>query len=235
MRDGAHLFYLGHASFKWVTPSGTRIIIDPYRNPSKGRWFDSSFPQVIADLVVLTHAHFDHDAMNLVGGKPAVIDSVEVRKGTDYTVQCIAGHHAREEKYGKENRILVIEVGQLRFCHWGDNRSKISDVMLQILGHIDILALPVDESEHILTLQEVGEVVERLSPEVIIPVHYFIPGLTSPRSTLQSIENWLKTQPRLRMISSSGVVISHETLPKSREVWVFEPHQGSRAEQRLPE
>jgi L-ascorbate metabolism protein UlaG (beta-lactamase superfamily) len=226
MRDGVHLCYLGHASCKWVTPSGTRIVVDPYRNPSKGRWFDRSFPKVVADLVVVTHAHFDHDAISLVGGNPTVLDNVEVRQGADYTVQCIAGHHARAEKYGKENRILVIEVDGVRFCHWGDNRAEVSDGLLQILGRIDILALPVDQSEHILTLQEVAEVAERLSPEVIIPVHYFIPDLTSPQSTLKPIDDWLKTKPRLTRISGSGIVIFSETLPTTQEVWVFEPYRG---------
>lgn len=222
--EGVRLYYLGHASFKWVTPSGTRIVIDPYRNPSRGRWFDRRFPEVEADLVLVTHAHFDHDAVGQVKGNPEVLDQAGVKRGADYVVQGITGHHARAEAYGKENRIFVIGVNQVLFCHWGDNDAQVTDDLSRSLGPIDVLMLPVDESEHILTLPQVAGVTERLSPKAIIPTHYFIPGLTSPHSTLEPIDHWLAQRPRVRRISASGVAISSETLPRMQEVWVFEPY-----------
>jgi hypothetical protein len=92
--------------------------------------------------------------------------------------------------------------------------------------------LPVDESEHILTLPQVAEITGRLSPKVIIPTHHFISGLTSPHSTLEPIDHWLAQQPRVRRISASGVAISPETLPRRQEVWVFEPYGFSKATSR---
>jgi L-ascorbate metabolism protein UlaG (beta-lactamase superfamily) len=222
--DGVRLYYLGHASFKWVTPSGTRIVIDPYRNPSQGRWFDRPFPEVEADLVLVTHAHFDHDAVSQVKGNPEVLDQAGVRCGADYVVQGITGHHARPEAYGKDNRMFVIQVSQVLFCHWGDNDAQVPDDLPRRLGPIDVLMLPVDESEHILTLPQVAEVAGRLSPKAIIPTHYFIPGLTSPHSTLEPIDGWLAQQPRVKKFSASGIAISTEVLPSRQEVWVFEPY-----------
>jgi len=222
--DGTRLYYLGHASFKWVTPSGTRIVIDPYRNPSQGRWFVRPFPEVEADLVLVTHAHFDHDAIGLVKGNPEVLDQAGVRRGADYTVRGVTGHHARPEAYGQDNRMFVIRVNQVLFCHWGDNDAQVPDDLSNRSGSIDVLMLPVDESEHILTLRQVTEIVGRLSPKVIIPTHYFVPSLTSPRSTLEPIDGWLAGQPRVKKVSASGVAISPEALPRGQqEVWVFEP------------
>jgi len=221
---GAHLSYLGHASFKWVTPSGTRIVIDPYRNRSGRHWFDRRFPQVEADLVLVTHTHFDHDAIDRVTGHPEVLDTAGFKRGTDYLIQGLTGRHARAEAYGKENRILVIQVSGVRFCHWGDNGAQVPDDLSRTLGRIDVLMLPVDESEHVLTLSEVAEVIERLSPRVIVPTHYLIPGLTSPQSTLEPIDGWLARQPRVRRISASGVTLAPHTLPQTQEVWIFEPY-----------
>jgi L-ascorbate metabolism protein UlaG (beta-lactamase superfamily) len=223
--DGARLYYLGHAAFKWVTPSGTRIVIDPYRNPTQGRWFDRPFPEVEADLVLVTHAHFDHDAIDQVKGTPEVFDQAGVRCGADYVVRGITGHHARPEAYGEDNRVFVIRVNQVLFCHWGDNDPQVLDDLSHRWGPIDVLMLPVDESEHILTLPQIAEVTGRLSPKAIIPTHYFIPGLTSPRSTLEPIDGWLAGQSSVIKISASGVAISPEALPRGQqEVWVFEPY-----------
>lgn len=214
--------YVSHASFRFITPSGARIIIDPYRNPLGPRWFNQRFPELEADLVLVTHSHFDHNATGRIRGNPQILNQAGVKRGADYFVQGIRGLHARPEMYGQENRIFVIEVARVRFCHWGDNSAELTDDLWRRLGPIDVLMLPVDESEHLLTLSEVAKVVERLSPKVIIPMHYFDLGLTSPHSTLKPIDHWLGQQCRVREISASGVAVSPEALPKNQEVWVFE-------------
>jgi len=46
--------------------------------------------------------------------------------------------------------------------------------------------VPVDASHHRLTFREVDAVFELLNPGVVIPMHYLIPGLTDPDSTLET-------------------------------------------------
>ena len=222
MSGGTHLYYLGHASFRWVTPSGTSIVIDPYGNPTGGRWFNYPIPEVEAGLVLLTHAHFDHNATGRIKGDPEIFDKAGIRRGKDFIVHSFTGRHARPEEYGAENRICIIEINGVRFCHWGDNGSEITDDLLNLPGRVDVLMLSVDESEHLLTLSEVGEITEYVSPNIVIPVHYFDPSLTSTLSTLKPIDRWLKQQPRIRKIPASGIKITSESLPQKREVWVFE-------------
>ena len=56
----ARLLYLGHASLRIITPEGKVIYIDPY---APG---DYSEP---ADLVLITHDHYDHTALDLIENK----------------------------------------------------------------------------------------------------------------------------------------------------------------------
>jgi len=221
------LTYVGHASFEWVTSGGKKIIIDPYGNSLWVHWFDQQFPPLDADVVLVTHQHFDHDAVNRVAGQPLIMDHEGVVEGVGYYIQGITGHHARSEKYGSNNLIFLLEIDGVRFCHWGDNDAEISEGVLQKLGRVDVLLLPVDESEHLLTTTEVTNVIERLSPKVVIPTHYFNAGLTSPCSTLQAIDRWLSRQSRVRRIPSKGVELSLDTLPSAREVWVFDRADAS--------
>ncbi len=54
------LEYIAHACFRIHTPGGKRILIDPYDG---AHWLGYNFPkEVAADCVLISHAHFDHDA-----------------------------------------------------------------------------------------------------------------------------------------------------------------------------
>ena len=58
--------FYGHMAFKITSPDGIRIMVDPWRNDPSGAWglwFPKEFPAVPVDIVLSTHAHFDHDAV----------------------------------------------------------------------------------------------------------------------------------------------------------------------------
>jgi L-ascorbate metabolism protein UlaG (beta-lactamase superfamily) len=56
---GASVTWLGHSTVLVTTPKGTNILIDPFieQNPKFPK--DYKFPEKI-DLILVTHAHFDH-------------------------------------------------------------------------------------------------------------------------------------------------------------------------------
>src|SRR5579862_3941403 len=58
--------FYGHDAFKVTSPAGLTVLADPWRNDSTGlypKWFLSEFPDIRVDIVLSTHAHFDHDAV----------------------------------------------------------------------------------------------------------------------------------------------------------------------------
>ena len=225
-RPDLTLRFLGHASFEWVTPTGTRIIIDPYDDSWWSHWFNRSFPQVPADFALVTHPHFDHDAVRKIAGEPQVLREAGVREGDGYTIRAVTGHHARSDKYGHRNLIFVIDVGGIRFCHWGDNDAHLTDEIRQEIGRVDVLMLPVDGSEHLLTLEEVAFVIQGLSPRVVVPMHYFEANLTSVCSTLLPIDNWLNRQNNVRRIPAGEMKLSPSELPRAQQIWVFTRFAG---------
>ena len=54
------LLYMGHASIRITTPEGKVIYIDPFA----GEGYDQA-----ADLILSTHDHYDHNAMDLIAGR----------------------------------------------------------------------------------------------------------------------------------------------------------------------
>ena len=55
-----HLLYMGHASIRITTPEDKVIYIDPFA----GEGYDQA-----ADLILSTHDHYDHNAMDLIAGR----------------------------------------------------------------------------------------------------------------------------------------------------------------------
>lgn len=207
--------FLGHASFNITAPGGARIIVDPYNNACFSHWFDGSFPGTDADVVVSTHSHFDHGAIHKVAGATHILAEAGSIADTGYQIVSIEGRHAKPERYGTENRIVVIDVGGVRIVHWGDNGSDIDDGLLAEIGPVDMLMIPFDESEHVLTREQVVRIRTRLNPRVVVPVHYYVSGLTSICSTLQDVSHWLDTERRVRRIPEAGLTLTYRTNRKS--------------------
>ena len=82
-----------------------------------------------------------------------------------------------------DNAIQIIETGGLRIAIWGDNRAVPDPFLDHYLKNVDVLILPI---ETILTRNEVDAILRKYDPKAIIPAHYFLNGLTTDVSGLES-------------------------------------------------
>ena len=222
--ESVTLSYYGHCSFQWTTPLGIRVLIDPYGNREERRWFLREFPSVEADLLLMTHSHFDHDALERVRGDPTVLRNAGHFQISDLSVWGITDLHSSTwGGHGMANTIFTLEAGGVRTCHIGDNRADIPPEVRRAIGPVDVLMVTVDDSCHLLSYDEVDALVRLLKPLVVIPMHYYIPGLTTLESTLELPEGWLQRQQRVRRIGSDTVALSPEVMPAEREVWLMDP------------
>ena len=178
--------YIAHACFRIFGPDGTVLLIDPYADR---RWIPLDLPigalsGAALDAILITHPHYDHDAGRFVGRPfpfpaevPVLIDSGVQRIG-EFEITGILGKHA--EPYGKEfgqiNTAFVVEIDGLRIAHVGDN-GPLSTRTARGLTDIDVLMMPIDGHEHLLSFDEVDEMIRTVSPRVVVPMHYEHPDL----------------------------------------------------------
>ncbi len=167
--------WYGHSCFKITNQGGhLTIITDPFDkkvglNPPRGN----------ADIVTVSHDHFDHNNIKAVGGQPFIINSPGEYETKTITINGISSFH--DEKKGEErgtSTIYRIEVDGIRICHMGDfGQERLSDNQLETLGQVDILIIPVGGNYTINGIQA-AKIANQIEPAIIIPMHYKIPGLT---------------------------------------------------------
>src|SRR5271165_5425752 len=202
--------FYGHDAFKITSPAGLTILTDPWRNDSTGaypKWFSNEFPAIRVDIVLSTHAHFDHDAVERPRGLMVLERLVGQFKLGDIEVTGLADKHKCDSSapthyvetcppnnvIGLDNAIQIVETGGLRIAIWGDNRGVSDPSLDHYLKNVDVLILPVDT---ILRRAEVDGIVRKYHPKAVIPSHYFVDGLTTDISGLESADGWINDQEK---------------------------------------
>ena len=221
--------YIAHACFRVTSPSGKQILLDPYASRV---WLGYDFPSNLqADAVLISHPHYDHDGGEAMGRrvpwsqKTPVLRTPGTNRIDDVTVVGFAGKHADPwgKEFGQINTIWLLEVGGLRIVHLGDN-GPLHDDNIRQLGRVDVLMMPIDSQFHILKSEAIATIRRRLSPAVLIPMHYrhddLEPVAGSPEA-LGGIDGWAKGEANVRYLDTHTHDFSVDTLPKKPEVLIF--------------
>lgn len=211
------LTFFGSSAFRITTPSGLTLMLDPWRNhPSrKWDWYFGDFPVTAVDIGISTHAHFDHDALHRLDSSMLLDRLVGEFRFSDVVISGIADKHATDSSAALydfkkiilefdgiditppdnprswDNNLITVETGGLRILHWGDNRHNPPQSIWQALGAVDVLILPIDNTQHVLGYSSIEEIINRVKPKLVVPSHYYIWDVVQRQSTLQAVDNWL--------------------------------------------
>jgi len=233
------LEYIAHASFRLEAHDGTSLIVDPYASRV---WIGYDFPvaHLDADAVVITHPHFDHDYGEFIGRDvPWTSAQEQFRVPADggelgaFALSGLEGRHAGPfgDEFGKQNTVWIVEHEGLRIVHWGDNETVDSSLARQ-LGRVDVLLLPIDGLEHLLTMEEVEDILAELQPRILIPMHYRLPDLepsSDQPDDLGTIDPFIDGRDDVVVADASTVELSRSSLPAAATVLVLPPSPVVRA------
>jgi len=164
--------FLGHSSFRLKGKTAT-VVTDPFDPEVVGL----KFPKVAADIVTVSHQHEDHNQADLVKGVKRLVSGPGEYEIMGVSIIGIPTFHDEKKgaKRGK-NTIYVYEMDGLRLVHLGDLGHKLHEKILEKIGDIDILMVPVG-GEYTIGPTEAVEVARAIEPKMVIPMHYQMPGL----------------------------------------------------------
>ena len=121
--------YLGHSCFKLTESTGTTVITDPYTKVGYEIAGEHS-----ADAITVSHAHFDHDNVQVIGGNPSILRREGFYQLPGVDLNGIKSYH--DMKGGQlrgENIIFKIRMDGLDICHMGDLGEECSAELLEML------------------------------------------------------------------------------------------------------
>jgi L-ascorbate metabolism protein UlaG (beta-lactamase superfamily) len=208
--------YLGHSAFAITSDRGVKIITDPYGTSPDLTYREITGP---ADIVTVSHDHFDHCNVAPVRGNPQVLRKAGSSTARGISFRGISSYH--DEEGGRlrgGNIIFCFELDGIKLCHLGDLGHLLDDEQLAEIGTVDIVFIPVGGS-YTIDAKAATEVCNQLKPKVIIPMHYRTnKGLPS----IAGVDEFLRGKAKVKWLDTSQVEFKAGGLPDG-QIMVLKP------------
>jgi len=204
--------WLGHSCFV-VKGKERTIITDPY-HPDLG--YHLGNPE--ADIAIVSHFHPGHSYIEGVANEPKQIRSPgEYEIGGTFITGIGSFHDNRKGELRGRNTIYVIEMDGITLCHLGDLGHPLSLQLVEELGDIDILFLPVGEVSTI-PVDTAAEIVRQLDPPIAIPMHYKTEAF---KGDLSLVDKFLDEMRIRELEAKPKLSVTSSTLPGSTQIVVL--------------
>lgn len=207
------IIWLGHSCFR-LKGKAVNIVTDPCPP-------DLGYPvgKLSADIVTISHPHAGHTFTQAVTGDFKLLKGPgEYELKSTFVIGISTWHdHVQGEKLGK-NTVFILEVEGLVLCHLGDIGHLPSSELIEEIGDIDVLFIPVGG------ISTVGgttaaEMVRRLTPKIAIPMHYKTPVLARE---LEPVDRFLKELGLKEVPYQPKLSVTRSSLPMNTQVIVLD-------------
>ena len=205
--------WLGHACFR-IRGKHATIITDPYP-PDLGY----SLGKPTAHIITVSHQHPGHSYTEGIGGQPKLVTGPGEYEISGVLIIGIATFHDGERGTNKgKNTVYLMEIDEVSVCHLGDLGHMLTAEQIEELGDVDVLLLPVGGVSTI-NASTAAEVVRRLEPKIVIPMHYQTPAISRE---LQPVDGFLKEMGINQVSPQPKLSITKSNLPESTQIFLLD-------------
>jgi L-ascorbate metabolism protein UlaG (beta-lactamase superfamily) len=213
---------MGLASFLITSDMGVKIVNDPYEPGTDpyGYGHELLYGKIrgSADIVTVSHDHWDHNRVNAVQGNPQVFREPGETEIRGIKIKGIASLH--DDVGGKElgsNTIFCLEVDEIKVCHLGDLGHQLSEKQLKEVGLVDVLLTPVG-GVFTIDAKIATELARLLKAKIIIPMHYKHDKCTFP---IAEVDEFLAGKENVSRPDNIEIELHKKNLPKSATLVVM--------------
>jgi L-ascorbate metabolism protein UlaG (beta-lactamase superfamily) len=204
--------WLGHSCFS-IKGKEKIIITDPCP-PHLGCLLNNPH----ADIVTVSHFHPGHSYIEGVANNPKQIKGPgEYEIGKTFITGIATFHDNERGKIRGKNTVYAIEIDGISLCHLGDLGHPLTSQLIEELGSIDVLFLPVGEISTI-SVDTATEIVKQVNPRVILPMHY----KTEKRDDLQPVDKFLRRMGIREVERRANLSFTQSSLPTSMQTVVLD-------------
>ena len=220
--------WFGQAAFR-LQGAGHSVVIDPFgRLPEavRARGLRFAYPPVEgvgADLVLVTHEHFDHNGVEGIEGDPEVVRLAGTHETPVGTVVGVASEHDSEAGTRRgPNAMYRFSLDGIDIAHLGDlGQAALRPEQAAALRGVQLLFVPVGGGPTIDGPQAAA-LVDELQPRIVVPMHYATPAA----DFLGALDPFLDAvDATVRAVGAPEAEI--DGLPDAREVLVLQPPEAA--------
>lgn len=159
--------WFGQSCFLIKSDDGVTILTDPFDSKLGYKPYTG-----FADIVTISHHHFDHDCTKNLSGATKIIDDTGSFNFKTIKIEGIPSYHDKVKGAARgKNTIYVFEIDNLKVCHLGDLGCILSDDEVKLLKDIDVLLIPVG-GNFTIDGREAAKICSKIQSKIVIPMHY---------------------------------------------------------------
>ncbi len=208
----------GHSCFTLKGKKAT-VVVDPFS--------DKGFsPEKLKGDIVLVSLVGAEKLISVAGtssgAEPVIFDlpgEYEVKEVAMQGIQAWTQPKSEEEKSGEKSpktTIFIMNFEDFRICHLGSIGHTIPDEMIEKIGDVDILFVPVGGKDT-LDAKKAHEVIEDIEPRIVIPMKYFVDEEKTPYDAVENILKLSGVNPERKDVFS---IAKKADLPQEKTEYV---------------
>lgn len=197
--------WYGLSCFRLAERKFTTVITDPYNG-------NLGLPplKLKAEVVTVSHDAKGHNHVEAVSGVAHQISGPgEYEIGSVF----ITGIRTNNEAKTNQNVIYVFDYDGLTIAHLGDMQTVPTQTQIEALEQVNVLLVPVGGGKS-LSAAQASELVSMLEPNIVIPMHYRLPGLNLE---LDEVDRFLKEMGVTDVRQDESLKITAANLPEETE------------------
>lgn len=182
------LTWYGHSCFLLETEQGS-VVFDPYE---PGYVPGLKLPELEADLCLCSHGHGDHNytaAVKLSGRQTGL---------KIFEFPCF--HDDKQGQLRGKNLMHLVEAEGRKILHMGDLGHMPGPELIEQLGHVDLMMVPVG-GYYTIDAAQAAAVVRTIKPGMAIPMHYKGKGFGF--EVLSTVEEFTERMDRVKILDTN--------------------------------
>jgi L-ascorbate metabolism protein UlaG (beta-lactamase superfamily) len=208
------IIWYGHACFRLKDKNST-VVTDP---------FDKSLglplPRPKADIVTISHQSPHHNYTAGIKDSFKVIDGPgEYEIGGTFITGIRMVSTKQNANGALPNNVFVFYMEDLAICHLGDLNQVPTQSQVEGMGSINVLMVPVG-GKKALNAAQAAEVISLIEPDIVIPMHYQLPGITID---LDPVSKFLKEMGVTKAEPESVLKLAKSNLPEETQIVLLDP------------
>ncbi len=211
------IVWYGQSCFRFMERGMASIVTDPFDSEVVG--FEPL--RLKADIVTISHDAPGHNFAGVVKGvSHKLAGPGEFEIGGVFITGLMTEQNKKNN--GNKNLLFHFDFDGLSVAHLGDLSQVPSQSEIEELGNINIALVPVGGGNS-LNASKAAEVISLLEPNIVIPMHYALPGCKLP---LDPLTKFLKEMGIADPEPLASLKVTRNNIGEEMKVIVLDPNRN---------